>query len=353
MSFFCIFYFISISAVLPSSSAIYGHIVNKESKEPIQFANVFLSGTTIGDISDESGYFEIKNIPNGRYELIVSHLGFNTITFSVLFLKSEKVKYKLELVPKVIEFNDITITSNREVEWEENYKIFCKYFLGQSNNSEQCKILNAYVLDFKRNEDTLIAETDSTLFIENIALGYSLDVILKTFICIDKTKSAQFHYNGFFTQKKPKNENEREKWESNRLNSYLGSFRHFISALAKGNSRLEGFVLERLPYYGQIDRYRSYNPMQNPTRIVDHSYLIKSESGGLKQFGFSDYLQIEHRGNKSGLIMSTDYVLIDTLGMIYGNPGFITRCGIWANKGIADVLPLDYKINDKTKNVQN
>ncbi|MCB0852649.1 MAG: carboxypeptidase-like regulatory domain-containing protein [Bacteroidetes bacterium] len=46
--------------------------------EPIEFAKIGLKGTSLGAVSDLSGSFEIKEIPFGTYEVVVSIIGFQT-----------------------------------------------------------------------------------------------------------------------------------------------------------------------------------------------------------------------------------------------------------------------------------
>ena len=56
---------------LPSQSIpraqITGSVIDGSTGEPLHFANVFLSSTTLGDATDEEGHFEIENVPFGHY----------------------------------------------------------------------------------------------------------------------------------------------------------------------------------------------------------------------------------------------------------------------------------------------
>src|SRR5687768_5671784 len=73
--------FISISAIAFGQQAIIkGSVFNKINNQPIPFANVAVQGTTAGVVADESGNFEINNLPPGLYNLQVSFVGFKTLT---------------------------------------------------------------------------------------------------------------------------------------------------------------------------------------------------------------------------------------------------------------------------------
>ncbi|MCB0754503.1 MAG: TonB-dependent receptor plug domain-containing protein, partial [Flavobacteriales bacterium] len=66
---------ISVS-VFGQSASISGKVT--DGTDIIPFANVALVGTSYGSVSDENGRFEIKNIPNGKYQLQVSSVGFRS-----------------------------------------------------------------------------------------------------------------------------------------------------------------------------------------------------------------------------------------------------------------------------------
>ena len=51
-----------------------------DTNTPLLGATLQLRGTKIGAVSDENGFFELKNIRVGRYDLVVSSLGYLTRT---------------------------------------------------------------------------------------------------------------------------------------------------------------------------------------------------------------------------------------------------------------------------------
>lgn len=77
---------------------------------PIIGANVFLSGTTIGAATDISGNYIIENIPEGRYTLIVSALGYKTQEFTIN-IKSGTVSIQNATLPEdILEMENVVIT---------------------------------------------------------------------------------------------------------------------------------------------------------------------------------------------------------------------------------------------------
>lgn len=63
---------------------IRGRIVDGKTSQPLDFVNVALlkdadATPTTGVISDEKGHFELPRVPNGKYTLRISFVGYNTI----------------------------------------------------------------------------------------------------------------------------------------------------------------------------------------------------------------------------------------------------------------------------------
>ena len=68
---------------------ITGEIFDAKSQFPVTGANIILDGTTIGTISDENGYFIIKNIPTTSYNITISYLGYQSQKIYNVIIKSK------------------------------------------------------------------------------------------------------------------------------------------------------------------------------------------------------------------------------------------------------------------------
>lgn len=73
------------------SSGIKGRVTNLKTNEPIAFANVIVSNTTSGALTDTNGYYVINTIPPGIYTLTCSFIGFKSNT--IFELQVTSVKY--------------------------------------------------------------------------------------------------------------------------------------------------------------------------------------------------------------------------------------------------------------------
>ena len=72
-----------VSVALAQTGNVRGNIYDKESGEPISFATVQLSGTTMGATYDLDGFFNIANVPVGGYSLVATYIGYDSIAVDV------------------------------------------------------------------------------------------------------------------------------------------------------------------------------------------------------------------------------------------------------------------------------
>ncbi len=63
--------------------SIRGFIMDKETGLPVAFANVYLLENLKGDVTDEKGLYNIDKIVDGKYTLVVSYIGYDTLKISI------------------------------------------------------------------------------------------------------------------------------------------------------------------------------------------------------------------------------------------------------------------------------
>ncbi|NND95243.1 MAG: TonB-dependent receptor [Flavobacteriales bacterium] len=91
-----IFILIGITSVAQSGT-IRGFVYEKDSGEPIIFTNVYLRGTTMGAATDVNGFYQISKVPEGQYTLMVTYLGYDTLTMQINLSKGELITKTLYL----------------------------------------------------------------------------------------------------------------------------------------------------------------------------------------------------------------------------------------------------------------
>ena len=105
-------FFIGIS-VLWSQNTFKAIIKEKEHKEVLVAVSVSLQELKIGSSSDENGFVEIKNIPNGSYKINFKHVGFEQKTITILFPNSEQVPMEIYLEHHEEEADEVIVSATR------------------------------------------------------------------------------------------------------------------------------------------------------------------------------------------------------------------------------------------------
>ena len=165
--------------VLGNGSSAYkikGIVLNHKTGAPIPLAEVFISGTTFGSITNDEGEFELKTsyLP---CQLVASHISYAPFT---MMIDKESMSYvTIRLIPYEHEIKEITIeaTSMRK----ENMKVFRQAFLGMDEYASACTILNDSVLSFRWDSSVFSASAYQPILVENNKLGYRIKIILNDF----------------------------------------------------------------------------------------------------------------------------------------------------------------------------
>ena len=99
---------------LSQNATLRGNIFDKNTGEPVIFANVFLEGTNYGTTSDIDGFFVLSNIQPGVYNLTVSYIGYETEIVPVQLGAEQIVYKKVTMEQSGIGLNVVDISAKRE-----------------------------------------------------------------------------------------------------------------------------------------------------------------------------------------------------------------------------------------------
>ena len=232
---------------LSAQRSLKGKVTTSDTHKPVALANVYLSNTAVGTITGENGEFVIESFPEGRFDLVVSFIGYETFTTTV---QSAKLPSFLEIVikPKVDVLQEVIVSPYEKNGWEKWGRTFTDYFIGTSANAADCKLLNAEVLKFRHNKktNTLSAFADETLVIENNALGYRLKYDLTKFEYHFSTGLLYYQGYPFFEDMEAKSKRLNRKWHARRDDCYYGSVMHFMRSFYRNTLSQEHFEVRRL-----------------------------------------------------------------------------------------------------------
>lgn len=238
--------------------SVSGKVINLYDKKSIEKASVFLSNTTIGSATAEDGSYTLTNIKSGQYELIVSAVGYETVSKTIIVNQQLNIPYT-ELTPKTISLNAVIVKPDPD--WQQNYTLFKQEILGPSDYAAQCKILNPEVLNlnFNKSSRLLTATSNDYLEIENKALGYKVRYRLTDFVRNFVSGSLYYQGDTFFIPL-PGSASQQKRWRKNRLNAYLGSSQHYLRSALGSQLTEQGFKTMQL--------IRKPNPQRPPDSLI-------------------------------------------------------------------------------------
>ena len=103
---------VSIPAFAQDNS-VKGFVYEESTGEPMMFTNVYLKGTTFGGSTNENGYFNINRIPEGTYTLIITSVGYDTISERMSLSKGESINRKYYMKEASQQLETVTITADK------------------------------------------------------------------------------------------------------------------------------------------------------------------------------------------------------------------------------------------------
>lgn len=241
------FFFIFILLIQNIFAQITGRVVDASNQQPILGASVFFSNTSRGTVTQQDGTFQLLLPGNGRFELVISYIGYETYTATIL---SNQIPSKLEikLKPKATELDEVIVEPYEKNGWEKWGRTFTELFLGTTEESKLCKLLNPEVIRFRysKKTQTLRVSANAPLLIENRALGYHIKYQLEGFSYDFSKRYLLFVGYPFFEEMEAKRNRQIENWKSNRAYVYDGSVTHFMRALYRNQLIEEGFEIRSL-----------------------------------------------------------------------------------------------------------
>ncbi len=345
-------------AVSQVTFSISGSVTSSETNEPITGAQIFINGSTIGTLSDEDGRFVLDKISAGIHELVVRFLGFESASKEIN-TDNLNDEYRFILKEKIYELEELTVKPN-PIARKQNMKTFREKFIGVGPFSENTLIKNEEQINFEYNikEKTLIAFAYDRLEIENKDLGYNIFFYLDHFLVDFENGISTFYGQTLFVPKTSKRKRTRNKWETNRINAYKGSFQHFTNSLINNTIKENRFVIK-----GERRDSTGVYVSRNEVDIPD--FFQKVDSSTYK-FHYVNFLNVTYENEyedmsylysianlldenprllpyfqKSSVLLGADSVLVDQSGYIY-DPAAILFDGYWGFEKVSDMLPLDY-----------
>ncbi|MEM8487599.1 MAG: carboxypeptidase-like regulatory domain-containing protein [Bacteroidota bacterium] len=351
------------SAFAQNRGAVSGIIRDAETDESLPGAHVYLANTTIGDITDPNGFFNIQDVQAGAYQIIVTIIGYKAFQQTIEIAANGETDLSLLLEKDVYEVGEITVTDSQPKSWKRDLTRFKRMFLGNTPNRRGCEIENPFVINFKRLDSYFEASADQPIVITNKYLGYRVTYLLNEF----SSGGNQFRFTGqpIFEEIEPRDKKEARRWKKRRQESFQGSFKHFLRSVAQGTLQEEGFEVylnetlfwqrphaELMDYFEETDAAADLNAFLKPhpvphERVMEFAgYLHVFFQKEMMHRDFYESVSMNYNPSKEPVRAVIRLTHIDA---IFNEIGFlnnafdIARYGYWNwESGICNWLPFNY-----------
>lgn len=99
----------------PSDANVIGHVLDKKSGEHLSYITIALKGTTIGTMTDATGHYYLKNLPEGDFVIEASSVGYKTISRHITLSKGKTLEENFELEEDAVALDGVVVSANRSV----------------------------------------------------------------------------------------------------------------------------------------------------------------------------------------------------------------------------------------------
>ena len=92
---------------------IHGHIIDKNTGEHLPYMMVVIKGTTIGVTTESTGHYMIRNVPEGRFTVEVSAVGYKTQSYEVDIKRGRSYEVNFVLEEDLVQIDGVIVSATR------------------------------------------------------------------------------------------------------------------------------------------------------------------------------------------------------------------------------------------------
>lgn len=348
--------------------SLTGWVREVDTKLPIEGANVYIKGSTIGTTTDRNGNYRLNNVTPGNYIVVFSHVGYQTKSHPFKGDQTQKNSLNTLMAQRVEALSEVEVVSEPYVrtihDRKRHFETFRKELLGTSNNSFKSEIENPEVLDYTYSESTdfLHVIASKPILITNYALGYHIILDLEFFN--KKENVISFHGQARYESMEPEKGKQKRAWKKARIQAYNGSMIHFFKSLVNDNLRKKGYKIwlteslesELIP--AKRDNIVTYNEDSSTWLLSFKDYLYVEYS---KEIGkdirvqkieglpgyYSDLLMADGQegtiggAQKSFIKLRNGEIEVDQNGKLEDRLSVVSF-GYWSWERLGNLMPIDY-----------
>ena len=111
----CLMLLLCTVAISGTTGKLAGRVTDRQSGEPVVGANVLIKGTALGASTDTEGYYFIINIPPGSYEVLLSCIGYQRVTYRGAIQVDQTTTLDVRMTPGSVDLDEVVVEAARVV----------------------------------------------------------------------------------------------------------------------------------------------------------------------------------------------------------------------------------------------
>jgi len=362
--------------------SISGKVIDAETLSPIPNCHVYISGTTIGTVTDEEGNFKVNGLVLGRHTLVISHVSFELVPVDITLIDKNADLGEIKMKIRVQEMYSVEVKSKEDAAWNKNLQRFEKSVFGEFYEEDKIQMPNINNLNYAYSGSSIeegyqraFSSSRAEMYyinkgigiflykpfnleIHNEHTGYILDYAVQDYYVGIESEDFILGYMRF-EEMKPIDDAQKAEWKENRKKAYYGSLNHFFKSLLNGKFIDKGYEI-RVTDLNPFDaKKRSKRKRANVDTLagknIPNRFLISdTEFENIKRIEFSEFLEFEYWNemDKNGEPQRSWLKLRDEVILVYDNgvlvdPTSVFLYGYLISEGLYEILPFDYVPDDK------
>jgi len=347
-----LFTLLCLISVSLNAQKLAGVVYDRENQEPVTGAHVYIEGSSLYDVTNAEGQFEIKVNSFVNLPLAISHISYNSLIIQNPFTTLPDTIF-LEGKENVL--GEVIVETGRYSR-RQLLRAFRREFLGSSAAAQSCLIENEDKIDiwFNRLTHKLSASCDEPILIHNRLLGYQIYLTLEKFeveypgrqLGVGFPLQTVLEGSAFFEDLAPSNQtisNRRER-------IFAGSPTHFLRVLANEQLVKFNYIPHQISDRLEVDPSFCFIVQdsldQKKIRVTPRLKPLESVLATYHGRLFWGEIGVRrNRTESSRIIFFTETFFVDAWGNL-SNPEDILFMGFMGHFRIGDQLPVDYGIDN-------
>lgn len=96
-----------------SDANIVGHVIDRNTKEHLSYITIVIKGTTLGTITDNTGHYFLKNLPEGEFIVEATSVGYKPVQKTVTLRSGMTLEVDFEIEEDAIALDGVVVSANR------------------------------------------------------------------------------------------------------------------------------------------------------------------------------------------------------------------------------------------------